>query len=290
MPSQAADNFYTPKNEAFYRDFKYLPLDASRQEIRLLRIDGRGKGNHELISNVSLHRAPIYSALSYYSGDQASTAAITVEGLEFNAFANLATAIRQAQRFWQKQFPDRELILWTDQVCINQSDSTERAQQVSFMKEIYRRAEQVIIPLFEAFDTTAKSLGFVHNPLENWLDQNGPEAWLERHFERQGTSEVSRYARNLYRESIRPSLSTSERLRSDFKRHILRDRGRYERSRYDLPVVADLVECAVEGYTFPAMPELFSLNAYYYKNYVALAVASRCLGQILKHPWWSRVW
>jgi len=141
------DNFYTPQNAHFYSSFSYPKLNRRQEEIRLLQIDISGRGRHELISNVPLSRASSYSAVSYYSGDPQNTGKLAINGIDFNAFANLSIAIDQIVGFWKRTFPNRPLNLWTDQICINQSDPQEKSYQVAFMREIYRRADQVFISM-----------------------------------------------------------------------------------------------------------------------------------------------
>jgi hypothetical protein len=35
--------------------------------------------------------------------------------------------------------------MWLEQICINQDDDEEKAQQISFMIDIYRSAKQILI-------------------------------------------------------------------------------------------------------------------------------------------------
>jgi hypothetical protein len=85
-----------------------------------------------------------FTTISYCAGDPKQTESVTVDGLCFIAFANLGHALRQARHFWKKTYGDRELLLWADQICINQSNGLERSHQVNFMGEIYAAAEQVL--------------------------------------------------------------------------------------------------------------------------------------------------
>ncbi|KAK0110875.1 hypothetical protein ONS96_002462 [Cadophora gregata f. sp. sojae] len=88
-----------------------------------------------------------FTTLSYCAGDPKKTETIVVNGLEFNAFANLGHALRQIRHFWKEKHDTQELLLWTDQVCINQSNSDERSHQVNFMGDIYGSAIQVLVCL-----------------------------------------------------------------------------------------------------------------------------------------------
>ncbi|KAH7306119.1 heterokaryon incompatibility [Rhexocercosporidium sp. MPI-PUGE-AT-0058] len=43
------------------------------------------------------------------------------------------------------QTPDGSRLMWIDAICINQDDSEERSIQVTLMREIYLRAQAVIV-------------------------------------------------------------------------------------------------------------------------------------------------
>jgi hypothetical protein len=149
------DNFYTPKNDEFYSKFQYANLDQEERRIRLLRIQPLKYGEDnssqvicELIDNQSLDAMQgKFTTLSYCAGDPKKTETIIINGLAFNAFSNLGHALRQVRHFWKDKCGSQELLLWTDQVCINQSNPHERSHQVGFMGDIYGSAIQVLICL-----------------------------------------------------------------------------------------------------------------------------------------------
>jgi hypothetical protein len=88
-----------------------------------------------------------YTTISYCAGNPRDTESIVVNGFVFNAFARLGHALRQARNFWKGKYHDTELLLWADQVCINQSNKKERAHQVNFMGDIYSNVKQVLVSL-----------------------------------------------------------------------------------------------------------------------------------------------
>ena len=94
-----------------------------------------------------------YSTLSYCAGKPTETAEIMVGGFWFNAFANLEHSLEWVRYRWESEGRGDELLLWTDQVCINQSDDTEKSHQVGFMRQIYERAQQVFVCLSTAAST-----------------------------------------------------------------------------------------------------------------------------------------
>ncbi|KAH7080770.1 heterokaryon incompatibility protein-domain-containing protein [Paraphoma chrysanthemicola] len=155
MPKPKYDNFYTPQNQDFYNQFKYINLDRKARHIRLLRIhpieadeDDSAIVRCDIVDNlplVSMERK--FTTLSYCAGDPKKTESILVNDIHFNAFANLGHALRQVRHYWNKNRNGKELLLWADQVCIDQSNSNERSHQVNFMGDIYAAAEQVLICL-----------------------------------------------------------------------------------------------------------------------------------------------
>ncbi|KAL8649129.1 MAG: hypothetical protein Q9210_004589 [Variospora velana] len=86
---------------------------------------------------------PSYHALSYAWGSPTFDHDIKI--LSDNSFhllsvtQNLHTALRYLR--WSSA----SRILWTDAVCINQTDTEERSQQVARMADIYRSADKVVI-------------------------------------------------------------------------------------------------------------------------------------------------
>ncbi|KAM5355518.1 hypothetical protein ACJ41O_002164 [Fusarium nematophilum] len=85
-----------------------------------------------------------YEALSYTWGDPQPTVRILVNGLPCWISANLFAALRQLRA------RERDRVLWTDAICINQNDLKEKAAQVGMMFSIYLKAYRVIVWLGQA--------------------------------------------------------------------------------------------------------------------------------------------
>lgn len=167
------DNFYTPANERFYNARPYTALNRNLKEIRLLRVfPKKPLGQHykahpkwvrnnagELdrskaviaceIEKTSLTRiGDNFITLSYCAGDPRKTTLVLADGLPFNAFANLEHAMEKLAVHWALTHADGEpLLLWADQISINQSDKDERSNQVQIMRDIYRRSAQTYVCL-----------------------------------------------------------------------------------------------------------------------------------------------
>ncbi|KAI9710555.1 MAG: hypothetical protein M1820_002691 [Bogoriella megaspora] len=143
--------FCTIKNTNFYSTSAYSDLDASKHEIRLLKIlpdSGSGPVECELLPKRRLADVEEkYTALSYVAGDPKNIEVILVDGVRCNVFANLDYALREARNFWSQNHKDEEFLLWVDQICIDQSNDSERSHQVGFMREIYQSAKQTLASL-----------------------------------------------------------------------------------------------------------------------------------------------
>jgi hypothetical protein len=95
----------------------YQPLDSSRQEIRLLYVEGRQNAEAVLtctLETVSLldDPKPTYEAISYCWAEVSSTATIELNGTPVDVPGSAAKVLRQ----FQLQSSSR--ILWIDAVCI----------------------------------------------------------------------------------------------------------------------------------------------------------------------------
>ena len=123
----------------------YTKLNLSRREIRLCSLE---PGKRDVLIQctfytVALDDNPDYEALSYAWGDPASLAAININGRPMLITTNLHSALQHLRD------TDEPRIIWIDAICINQSDTDERSQQVGIMGDIYSQAREVQIYLGE---------------------------------------------------------------------------------------------------------------------------------------------
>ena len=151
VPLPAHDLFGTPENDSFQSTRPYSALLRDRKEIRLLQIlpDDR-EGTIDCILRQSKPLSEIkgqYTALSYCAGDPQTTKKIFVNGNTCNVFANLEHALHEARYFWKQTHGKEDLLMWVDQICINQMDLGERSHQVGFMRDIYEHSNQVLVCL-----------------------------------------------------------------------------------------------------------------------------------------------
>jgi hypothetical protein len=146
-----SNGFYTPENTDFYAKISYAELDPRKKEFRLLKFLPRKSSEViqcQLVDSLEHEKAKKhYKALSYCAGNPNQTRIIMVNGLAFNVFANLGHALDEVLGIWQATNGKDDLLLWVDQICIDQSNVEERSHQVGFMRDIYKFAEETFICL-----------------------------------------------------------------------------------------------------------------------------------------------
>ncbi|KAL8976016.1 MAG: hypothetical protein Q9205_007901, partial [Flavoplaca limonia] len=120
--------------------YQYEAL-AKGDSIRLLQLKPAASNDTiiqcELI-DVDLVIASEYEALSYVWGNDDEPNFIHLPSGHLKVTENLPSALRGLR------YGGRSRLLWVDAVCIHQSDSTEKAQQVALMARIYRNALRVL--------------------------------------------------------------------------------------------------------------------------------------------------
>ncbi|KAL1877413.1 hypothetical protein Daus18300_002397 [Diaporthe australafricana] len=139
----------------------YTPLDEQRREVRLLEVsrpaqsDGQESTVAARLVQAALDDNPTYLAISYAWGE-ASVAGYFCDpdGIETRlGYSKVTLEIVSTL-----VAPGSTLYLWIDSVCINQEDNDERASQVAIMGDIYRQAQQVVIFLGTADETTTHAM------------------------------------------------------------------------------------------------------------------------------------
>jgi hypothetical protein len=135
--------------EAIYqRKDVYEPLDNHERYIRLISLSPGIYSDPlecELI-RTSLAKASKYEKLSYTWGDPELVSQVLVNGHELRIHGNLDIALRHLR------LKDLPRILWTDAICINQANSSERSSQVAMMAQIYESEGAVLVWLGPSSD------------------------------------------------------------------------------------------------------------------------------------------
>lgn len=126
--------------------FKHDPLDTSRFQIRLVQLwpspDALGlrRPFHCTIEIFDAEVAPPYIALSYTWGPLVNTNPISLNGKRFSVRENLLSFLETFS--FNPQCP--HYYVWIDQICIDQTNNSERNHQVGLMSAIYENSAFVI--------------------------------------------------------------------------------------------------------------------------------------------------
>lgn len=159
--------------------FQHIPLDRSKECIRLLRfVDQPPSSEHDhfVLETYDIATAPRFVALSYTWGYHRPTFDIIVDGSLLSIRKNLWVALKALRTFFRNDVvvPDeshrreeegvtlpRNLLqgngyplMWIDAICINQSDNLEKNHQVNMMGRIFTTAGCVISWLGEEDDNS----------------------------------------------------------------------------------------------------------------------------------------
>lgn len=120
---------------------KHAPL-CSHGFFRLAKIVASHEQEQRIQLNLfqtPLQHAPKYEALSYEWGTDISDQSVLCDGQELTITTNLAAALTRLR------LADGSRCIWIDAICIDQTNLSERSQQVSIMRDIYARADRVLI-------------------------------------------------------------------------------------------------------------------------------------------------
>ena len=108
-----------------------------------------------VLEEVTLDDHPIYEAVSYAWGDPKSQATLQIEGASLKITTNLELALRYLR------LPDKPRTLWVDAICIDQSNTEERNQQVRLMKSLYSACAVDLVWIGESNEGTENAIGIV---------------------------------------------------------------------------------------------------------------------------------
>ena len=135
---------------ARYRNRIWHPLDADASVIRILglhKVEFAGQPLRATLEVWSLDRYPRYDAISWAWGRSGPMALIVINSIEWLIPAKLDACLRRLATV------SRERTFWVDAVCVDQSNQTERAQQVRMMEQIFSHGNTVCVWLGSGQDT-----------------------------------------------------------------------------------------------------------------------------------------
>ncbi|KAK1832938.1 heterokaryon incompatibility protein-domain-containing protein [Podospora conica] len=130
-----------PRPPRTLQRYKHSPLSDAKSQIRLLRIASRGlQGIRCTLIGVPLDTWKSYEAISWTWDTPAEqgTNTLLIDGMEFGISPNM-------YRILSALTPIRGTrLVWIDTICIDQTNSTEKQDQLPLMTKIYASAERVI--------------------------------------------------------------------------------------------------------------------------------------------------
>jgi hypothetical protein len=139
----------------------YERLDRNKREIRLTTIDRTTPSSPSVdcrLQAFELDKAPQYEALSYVWGDQNETEPIILNGTIVKHTTNLVAALNRLRQERDVKY------IWIDAICIDQNSTEEKNYQVSLMRDIYSKAEGVIMWVGEESKDSTLAL----SSIEEW--------------------------------------------------------------------------------------------------------------------------
>lgn len=133
------------------------PLTVPRT-IRLIALHPgeRLESVHISLDVVSVDNPEPYEALSYAWDNQTPSVSIICGPQQLFVTQNAFDAMCELR------LPNDDRYLWIDQICINQQDPTERANQVALMADIYSKARNAIVWLGKADESTALAFELIN--------------------------------------------------------------------------------------------------------------------------------
>ncbi|KAM7203547.1 Heterokaryon incompatibility protein (HET) domain containing protein [Rhypophila sp. PSN 637] len=122
------------------KQYTYQPL-RGRDTVRLLKLLPRRPlgGIHCELVELPVTDLLEYEALSYTWGTAGSVGQIRVAGKALPVTPTVEAVLYHLSSYTTSRF------LWIDQVCINQSDKTEKERQIPLMRQIYQNSSNVIV-------------------------------------------------------------------------------------------------------------------------------------------------
>jgi hypothetical protein len=162
----------------FISQMSYRPLDPSKNEIRLVKLKSLSYNQSRQIDpgtivcklELTEYGQNIkYTALSYAWNTGGDDHEIILGDSKHIVSANLYEALLELREY------TNDVVLWVDQLSINQIDDIEKGEQVFKMKDIYERADHVVVWLGSSADNSELVMATFqviseYGPFDNSLD------------------------------------------------------------------------------------------------------------------------
>lgn len=154
-------------NSRYVERYKFLPLTGP-SEIRLFKFSKFVTLGDQIyisctIEHANLDDNPTYAAISYVWGSLDDIMPVLIGDDKFLMVTR--TLMEVLFRFSGANTPtdtgNTTRLLWTDQLCINQYDSSERGKQVVLMRRIYTQAEKTKLWLGEEDEVASQAFELI---------------------------------------------------------------------------------------------------------------------------------
>jgi hypothetical protein len=177
-----------PLNVESMEPFVHTPLDLEKDQIRLVCVQAGQIRASPIQCEIAVFDrvgCPKYDALSYVWGAEIPKHTIALNGKAFDILDNLHAFLDQvragAMISARPGLPAYTAnYLWIDQLCVDQTSSPEKSQQVQRMSLTYKQARQVVAWLGRASEDSETGMHFIPKVVDfakkiKWEIEKGPQ-------------------------------------------------------------------------------------------------------------------
>ncbi|TLD31155.1 hypothetical protein PspLS_02941 [Pyricularia sp. CBS 133598] len=172
IPQARAQNQYKPLANPY--EIRVLELEPGAATDRLkcklrhctIEFEHTGGSYTQFaLSSDDITKPIWYTALSYRWGDPQPVRHIMVDGYEMEITVPLFEALNHFRN------PTHSVVMWIDQICINQSDKEEKSRQIPLMGRVYQHAINTLVWLGTSDSVTGQVFSLlIHSATELILD------------------------------------------------------------------------------------------------------------------------
>ncbi|KAK5690646.1 hypothetical protein LTR97_012202 [Elasticomyces elasticus] len=136
---------YSALAERDIRLVRCCPNSTTDDQAQILCESGLDEVCIEIL-HVPLDSAPAFTAVSYTWGDTVEPAKVSISGgsclVTTARVHDILDRLQQDQHDW-----DGDILIWIDQLCIDQHNDIEKSQQIRLMRHVYSKATRTFIIL-----------------------------------------------------------------------------------------------------------------------------------------------
>ena len=148
--------------------YKYSKLQNDQIRIATLLPSGHGPLQDDSVIELKLNvhqlsKLPRYRTLSYCWGDGPADRKCQCKSTVSSGTSYVWISRNLEQALVQIRSPEQEVLLWVDQLCIDQQNEEEKGLQVRLMQHVYTKASEVLVWLGLADAETALAFHLVED-------------------------------------------------------------------------------------------------------------------------------